>query len=178
MRAHKFLAPGALGPFSGFAWPGPDASRPGAWVEWDGPLVPCASGVHALRVGVLPAWLDDELWSVELEGPVVEDDGVLVAGRGRLVERVEAWDAAAAREFARGCVERARAYAAPPAPPRAAECAGDAASYADAVRRPRDAAVVGYVAAHAAEAAGEGGLVRERAAQARWLADRLELFVD
>jgi hypothetical protein len=175
MRAHKFLAPGALGPFSGFAWPEPDGRRPGAWVEWDGPLVPCASGVHALRLGALPTWLDDELWSVELEDPVVEDAGVLVSGRGRLVERVEGWDPAAAREFARGCVERARAYAAPPAPPRAAECADDAVRYADAVRRPRDAAVVGYVAAHAAEAAGEGGLARERAAQARWLAERLDL---
>lgn len=175
MRAHKFLAPGAVGPFSGFAWPEPDGLRPGAWVEWDGPLVPCASGVHALRLGALPVWLDDELWSVELEDPVVEDAGLLVSGRGRLLSRVAAWDATAARAFAGGCVERARAYAAGPAPRRAAECAGDAASYADAVRRPRDAAVVGYVAAHAAEAAEAGGLVRERAEQARWLAERLGL---
>ena len=52
VRAYKFLAPGAVGPFSGFAWP---TGTPGPWVE----AVPhtCATGVHACLVEDLPRTL-------------------------------------------------------------------------------------------------------------------------
>ena len=55
-------------------------------------------------------WIDDELWTCELAG-VVDDDGqVLVAERGRLVERVSAWNETAAHDFARACATRGREH--------------------------------------------------------------------
>ena len=77
----------------------PDGGGPGAWVN---------ARVHACRARDLPGWLDDELWRVELEPPVEEAEELLTARRGRLLERVGAWDAAAAEDFAALCVERAQ----------------------------------------------------------------------
>jgi hypothetical protein len=57
-------------------------------------------------------WIDDELWSCELDG-VLEDDGrVLVAERGRLLERVTAWDETTARDFAGACAASGRTHVA------------------------------------------------------------------
>lgn len=103
MIAYKFLSSGRVGLFSGFTWP-----EPGTWLEADAGLVRCASGIHALHAAGLLDWIDDELWTCELAG-IVEDDGrVLVAERGRLLERVPAWDESAARDFARACAARGR----------------------------------------------------------------------
>ena len=60
----------------------------------------------------LPYWLDDELWEVELDGEVVEDELKLVARRGRLVRAVEAWDDEARRSFAERCLRRVAKHAA------------------------------------------------------------------
>ena len=106
MRAFKFLAAGGIGLYSGFAWPLPRSGAPGAWVEVEGELVPCARGLHVCRVADLPYWLDDELWHVEVEGELVPEDRGLLARRARLVARVEGWDAAAAAALARACVQR------------------------------------------------------------------------
>ncbi len=110
MRAHKFLAGGAAGRFSGFAWPCPEGGTPGDWVD-GGAIDVCASGVHACRVPDLLDWLDDELWEIELDGAVVEGDSMIVAERGRLVARVEAWDEDAASAFSDDCAWRARTFA-------------------------------------------------------------------
>jgi len=67
MLAWKFLAPGAIAPFTGIRWPQPEGSRIASWVE--GRAAP-ARGVHACAVADLPYWFDVELWEVELEGPV------------------------------------------------------------------------------------------------------------
>ena len=42
---HKFLATGARGPLSGFAWPAPGPDALGAWVEVEGPLEVWVFGV-------------------------------------------------------------------------------------------------------------------------------------
>lgn len=110
-RALKFLASGRVAPISGVRWPAPEA-EPGAWVRAEGKLGACLNGVHACRLQDLPYWLEDELWLVELAGVAEEAATKLVAGRGRLVSRVSAWDDAARRHFVDACAIAAREAAA------------------------------------------------------------------
>ena len=92
MIAYKFLSSDRVGLFSGVTWP-----EPGLWLAADGRVARCASGIHALHPKGLLGWIDDELWTCELDG-VVEDDGeVLVAQQGRLLERVAAWNETSSR---------------------------------------------------------------------------------
>lgn len=197
MRAFKFLGPGSVGLFSGFAWPRPKGGGPGAWVEAGGPLEPCRVGVHAVRGSNLLDWMDDELWCVELAGRVIDDVGVLVAERGRLLTRVVGWDEAAARGLTEACTGRlhARAVRAPDASAVAARVAlADVISLAAGARpdsggaphpdaAPSQAAVaanVGCVVARTLAATDEENdyataFAAERAWQLQWLADRLDL---
>ncbi|HXF97980.1 MAG TPA: hypothetical protein VNJ46_05135, partial [Gaiellaceae bacterium] len=123
--AYKFLREGAVGPFSGVRWPAPAGGRPGAWLEAEGALETCVAGVHACPPGALAYWFDEELWRVELAGEVLDEGTVLVARRGRLLERVAGWPAVA-RDFAEDCRERAlgRAAAGQLADPRVGELLG------------------------------------------------------
>jgi hypothetical protein len=105
--AFKFLSSDRTGLFSGVRWP-----EPGTWLEADAEVEHCVSGIHALHPKGLLGWIDDELWTCELGG-IVEDDGhVLVAERGRLLERVEAWNETSARDFAGACAARGREHVA------------------------------------------------------------------
>jgi hypothetical protein len=105
MIAYKFLSSDRVGLYSGVRWP-----EPGTWVEAEGEVERCVSGIHALYTKGLLDWIDDELWTCELAG-IVEDDGhVLVAERGQLLERVAAWNESAARDFARACAARGREH--------------------------------------------------------------------
>jgi hypothetical protein len=108
MIALKFLGLEATGLYSGFRWPTPSGGGPGPWVEVEGELVLGLNGIHAARREELVAWLDDELWLVELDGEIEEEADTILARRGRLVRGVESWDADAARDFGEACVERAR----------------------------------------------------------------------
>jgi hypothetical protein len=104
MIAYKFLGDGQVGPFSGVRWP-----PPGEWLEAKiAAAHACVDGVHACRIEDLPDWMDSELWRVELAGDVAVDCGKLVADRGRLIERIEAWDSALMTAFAEACALRAR----------------------------------------------------------------------
>jgi len=103
MIAYKFLRDGRVGPFSGVAWP-----AEGQWLQAVGGDRACSARVHACRIADLPEWLDHELWRVELDGDVRVDCGKLVADRGRLVDRVAAWDAELMAAFAEACALRAR----------------------------------------------------------------------
>lgn len=111
MRAFKFLGLGSVGLFSGFEWPRPSGGEPAAWVEAGGPLEPCRVGVHAVPGSGLLDWMDDELWRVELGGRVIDDNGILVADRGRLMTRVVGWNADAAGGLTATCIERLRGRA-------------------------------------------------------------------
>jgi hypothetical protein len=103
--AYKFLSSDRVGLFSGVTWP-----EPGTWLEADREVERCVSGIHAMHPEGLLGWIDDELWTCELAG-IVEDDGQeLIAERGRLLERVEAWNETAARDFARACAARGREH--------------------------------------------------------------------
>jgi hypothetical protein len=105
--AYKFLAAGAVGPVSEFAWPTPLPGQPGAWVEATLPLQLCARGVHACRAEELAHWLHEELWLVELEGETLEGVDCVVAARARLVRQVEAWVHGGAARFARAARDHA-----------------------------------------------------------------------
>jgi hypothetical protein len=101
----KFLRAGAVSPFTGFTW------VVGQWVTSEENTA-CAAGIHACRAGDLPYWLTDELWRIDLGGPVVEGEHKVVAQRARLLERVDGWTAGTARLFATACVGRAAEHAA------------------------------------------------------------------
>ena len=208
MLAYKFLADGAVAPFTGRRWPLPDPRGRGAWiVALPGDLA--RYGVHACRLDDLSYWPDDELWLVELGDPIMSLPFHVAAGRGRLLQRITAWNAASAREYAAACAWRARDLVADAltvaglgAEASALRACIDLASLqASATTIAGDAArveprgLVAYAAgaamrarqgrfpeaslqgAHlgAALAGSEAGAEHERAWQARWLAQRLEL---
>ena len=168
MIAYKFLGTGGTARFSGFTWPLPGGGHCGEWVDAR-PSV-CATGIHACRTADLPYWIDAELWRIELDGDIVEGTRKVVAVRGRLVGRVEAWDTDAMHGFGRACAARADTLAG--SLPALRAYADDTALFAQAGKP----AVAGFVAARLAELA--GGIERyesERDAQVRWLAEHLEL---
>jgi hypothetical protein len=156
--AYTFTGPGARRPFRGDRWP-----PPGEW----------AAAGRGSRVDHLPVWIATELWLVELEGSVHEVATQLRADRGRLVRRIDAWDDAAAGEFARWCGRRILELSrAADGDERLNAFRADAETFAAAA----DANVAGWVATRAAAAAdGEDGAARERARQAGWLQERLHL---
>jgi hypothetical protein len=191
MIAFKFLAPGAIAPFTGIAWPA------GEWLH----AVPVpGAGIHACALEDLPFWMDDELWKVELSGPISREERQLVAGRGRLLARVEGWPASAA-DFSAACMERTRSRVAD-----ALDAAGNAEAAAevrterdlerlqklaqglaaagtevcgylfDVIRRRPYPGLCAYVAANAAVVAGgPSAHDQERAAQSAWLLEHLRL---
>ncbi len=167
MIALKCLHEGGVAPFSRLAWPLPKDDEPGEWVEAE-PRT-CASGIHACLADSLPYWLTDHLWTIELD-EVQPAEHKLVARRGRLIERVRAWNDEAMRNFAADCAARAEAILARDA---------SLADYVQDVRtstRAGNAPVTGFIVARLAELAdGADAYDAERAAQARWLADRLGL---
>jgi hypothetical protein len=137
--------------------------------------VPCSSGVHACPVETLPTWIHDELWRVELDGEVVRFESVLVALRGRLVERVPGWNLETGREFANACAERIRERAAASPDPLRAAYAEFLAGLAEAANDSVGVSLTAYGAAHAVDESEPGAFTSERAWQARWLAERLGL---
>jgi hypothetical protein len=75
--------------------------------------------VHALLADGLATWTAEELWRVELDGARELAPVIMVASRGRLLGRVEAWNDQTAREFARACAAHVRehVWGAPPSTP-------------------------------------------------------------
>jgi hypothetical protein len=165
MKAYKFLRPDGTGVFTGFRWPLP-AGGPGEWVGAD--LNPCHSGIHACAEHHLPLWISRVLYEVELDGEIVDDVMKLVASRGRLLRRVDAWDEQASADYTRMCADRGHELA-----------RGHGLENWDAAIEPsvpEGGALLGFVAARIAEQIdGEAGYHRERANQTEWLRDRLQL---
>ena len=177
MIAYKFLRPGAIGPFSGLRWPTPDGPTPGAWVraETSSPSL-CRQAVHACTPEHLPFWMAEELWTVELADPAEPRRSKVVAPAGRLVEEVRTWDEQAALDFMSATVERIRGMDDEGDSSYMTEaalfCTGEAAREDPF----GNAALSTMIAVECAEhAGGHDAVRRERAEQARWLADRLGL---
>lgn len=113
MIAYKFLAAGGRATFSKRDWPLPSSNEPGAWLDAaPGPLAACRNGVHACEARDLAYWLGDELWQVELAGEQISGPQSLIARRGRLVRRIDAWNPTSAGELARVCLQRAERFVA------------------------------------------------------------------
>jgi hypothetical protein len=165
--AYKFTRPGGRSPFTGFAWP------VGEWIEVEGKLELCRNGIHACRAVALARWIDDELWLVELEGVEVEQDGLLLARRGRLLSRIEGWDAETSLELARSCVDRVQELAERNPDPLVRRRADHIAQIAES-QDPSATALTMYTTAHTYDDA-EGTYYEERSRQADWLRDRLQL---
>lgn len=98
MLAYKFLRSGAVAPFSGHRWAG------AGWI----------AGVSACEPRHLTLWICEELWAVELDGPIERRAHKLRAAHGRLLWRVESWSARTAKSFAADCAWRAARHAADP----------------------------------------------------------------
>lgn len=167
MIAYKFLRPDGTSVFTGFRWPLPDGGE-GPWV--DARVEPCRSGVHACRPSDLPLWIGRVLYEVELGGDIVEQPTKIVASRGRLIRRVEAWDDELRDAYTRMCADRAHELALGSSPPL---------DEWDAVVEPsvpEGPALLGFVAARIAEEVlGTEGYHAERARQTQWLVERLGL---
>jgi hypothetical protein len=151
-----------VSPFTGRSWPRPVGPEAAPWFP----------DPHACPADRLPEWIAAELWRIELEDVRGEEHGRIFARRGRLLERIDDWDEAAAHAFATDCCEHARA--------RASGWDGDpavrAALLADApmVANAASANVAGYFAALAAERVGGAkAAAAERRRQARWMVARL-----
>jgi hypothetical protein len=110
MRAYKVLNQGRS-EFTGWQWPLPAGARAGEWVTAQGELALCHSGIHASTVNQLPHWLGMELWVIELAGEIRHEEAALLASRGRLIAKIEAWDEPMRQEYARWCLDRAREIA-------------------------------------------------------------------
>jgi hypothetical protein len=159
--AYKFLCTGSIGRFSGTPWP-----AAGQWLEAAGAMGACVSGVHATSLDALAYWFEDELWAVELDGEILDLGTVLVARRGRLVERIEAWPRVSA-EFARDCASHAQTLAERgPGNARVEALAAEAAEHAQlATTAPRHAVIAAYAAAVATDVLEPGAFDSERLRQ-------------
>ena len=160
MQAYKFLARGAVGPFSGLAWPD-------TWIEADGPLAACVRGIHVCRPDDLAHWLHDELWEVEADGDQTSGLDCLVVRRARLVRKIDAWSDGAGR-FAEASI----AHAAEVTGGQQRELLEDAT----AATTQGYVAVAAYAAALAVSRAGgdpNDAYAKERTWQSRWIARNL-----
>ena len=139
------------------------AGRRRQWVE--AAIDPCRSGIHACRPSDLPYWVGRTLYEVELDGDVVEERTKVIAPRGRLVRRIAVWEDGVRDAYATIAPTTSTSSRAP----------GSVHAWDDA--EPSDGpAVLGFMAAAIAEQRGGVEAYRaERARQARWLAERLEL---
>jgi hypothetical protein len=172
VRAYKFLQRDGTTLLTGFKWP------VGEWVEVDGVLAWCGNGIHACRIKDLPHWLGRELWAIELEGEVLAAPDAVVARRGRLVERIDAWSGSVAQEFGDHCARRATDLASgnPSVAGRASDARADTAN--------GWISAAAYVAAAVAGEVGSGlragplyqhHFLAERTRQSWWLEHRLKL---
>lgn len=104
MTYYKFLSQGGLAPFTRRRWSS-------EWMEVADPSA-CMRGLHACRLDDLPYWLHDELWRVDLDGPVQATGRKVVVGRARLSSRVLGWDGDSAGDLAVACTGRIAQHAA------------------------------------------------------------------
>ena len=108
------------------------------------------------------------LYEIELDGGVIEHKSKLVAPRGRLLRRIDAWDDEFRAVYTRYCADRAHALAREHGLERWEEVIEPSI--------PEGPALLGFVAARIAEEAGGAVAYRaERERQTDWLATRLGL---
>ena len=167
MIAYKFLRRDGASVFTHFRWPLPNGG-PGPWVEAQ--VAPCRSGIHACRPSDLPLWVNDVLYEIELDGDIAQEPTKVVASRGRLFRRIDAWDDKLRASYTRMCADRALKLAQSASPPLADWAAVVEPSI------PEGPALLGFVAARISEEiSGTSAYDAERGRQADWLTQRLKL---
>lgn len=166
MRTYKFLTSEGRGLFSRFAWPLP-SEGPGAWVE--SAVDPCRAGIHACRTSDLPYWVAPALYEVELEEPVDVQAVKVVAPRGRLLRRIDAWDASSRDAYGEMCFARAHELA--------ATSDGGLENWAPTSEIAfSESGRLGFIAATIAERlGGVAAHLEERRRQSEWLVENLGL---
>lgn len=107
MPFYKFLAAGATGSFSGARWPTP-GDGVAEWVVAGDAAADGREGSRVCRVAHLPHWIAEELWRVDVDGPLTESDADVTAPAVRLVGRVAGWDGDTGRAWAADGAWRAR----------------------------------------------------------------------
>ena len=167
MIAYKFLRQDGASVFTNFRWPQPN-DGPGAWVEAQ--VAPCRSGIHACRPRDLPLWVNDVLYEIELDGAIVDEATKVIAPRGRLLRRLDAWDPELRASYTQMCADRALHLAQSASPPLTDWAAVVEPSI------PEGPALLGFVAARIGEeVSGVAAYDAERGRQADWLTQRLNL---
>jgi len=83
-------------------WP-----EPGEWLSVDGPVEPCARGLHLCRARDLAEWVREGawVWRAETSGVLVDAGDKVVVARARLVGPVGVLSARVLRLFAADCAE-------------------------------------------------------------------------
>lgn len=81
--------------------------EPGAWLEVEGPLVPCENGLHLCDgERQLLEWLGPAIFEAEYDWARLDGEGKIVVRKARLLRRFETWNGRSARLFACDCAER------------------------------------------------------------------------
>jgi hypothetical protein len=110
------------------------------------------------------------LFEIELDGAVVEERMKIVASRGRLLRRIDAWDDETRDAYTRMCADRAHELAQSVSPPLEEWEAVVEPSI------PEGPALLGFVAARIAEEiSGVDAYHAERRRQTDWLVETLGL---
>jgi len=166
MSAYKFLTADGHGLFSRFAWPVQDG-LPGPWVESE--IEPCRTGIHACRKDDLPYWIAPALYEIEVDAPIEAHEIKVVAGRGRLLRRIDAWDASRRDAYGQMCFARAHELIS------ASEGLFDDWAPTSEIAF-AESARLGFIAATIAQLiGGVGAHLEERRRQSEWLVENLAL---
>ena len=131
--------------------------------------------MHATSLDTLAYWFEDELWTVELDGEILNLGTSLVAQRGRLVKQIDAWPQVSP-EFAHDCATHAQSLAEQSSGnARVAALAAEAAEHSKHATTPRHAVIAAYATAVAADLVQPGAFDTERRRQSRRIAAILGL---
>ena len=97
-RGYKALNSNDTSTYQNFPWPipkktyngryFPNGKFPGRWLEIDKEPILCARGFHAWKSFSDAMENGSQVYLVELDGPIVEDDKKMAARRARLLRRV------------------------------------------------------------------------------------------
>lgn len=86
-------------------WNLPIGDQPGHWMPDIPDPLPCIRGYHLCRPSDLVQWIGPAIWTAEADGEILPAGNKVVAGRARLLRRVEIWTTRTAGLFAADCAE-------------------------------------------------------------------------
>jgi len=141
----------------------PADGKPGKWHSVKGALVPCGNGLHVMRPQDLLEWYGEQLWQIEVKGPVIESGTKCVVRKMRLVRQVMSdrkW-----RLFACDCAARALSFSGGEIDQRSIDAIRVARAYARGQATEKQLAAAWEAASDAAlDAASDAALDAARAA--------------